>query len=96
MLVHLTGETEGDCRVVEVPIIMVPIVTFYLTERESSTETIVTKKISGILLDLVMFMFQLRLKLKVMMKQVWTRIHPEDEFHMFDSCLVAGYGGANR
>ena len=76
MLVHLTGETEGDCRVVEVPIIMVPIVTFYLTERESSTETIVTKKISGILLDLVMFMFQLRLKLKVMMKQVWTRMTP--------------------
>ena len=76
MLVHLTGETEGDCRVVEVPIIMVPITTFYLTERDSSTETIVTKKISEILLDLVMFMFQLRLKLKVMMKQVWTRMTP--------------------
>ena len=44
MLVHLTCETEGDCRVVEVPIIKVPKVTFYLTERDSSTETIVTKK----------------------------------------------------
>ena len=44
MLVHLTGETEGDCRVVEVPIIKVPKVTFYRTERDSSTETIVTKK----------------------------------------------------
>ena len=45
MLVHLTGETEGDCRVVEVPIIKVPEVNFYLTERDSSTETIVTKDI---------------------------------------------------
>ena len=86
MLVHLTGETEGDCRVVEVPIIMVPIVTFYLTERESSTETIVTKKISGILLDLVMFMFQLRLKLKVMMKQVWTRMTIANAFDE-DDCI---------
>ena len=42
MLVHLTGETEGDCRVVKVPI--VPRVTIYLTKRDSSTETIVTKK----------------------------------------------------
>ena len=76
MLVHLTVETEGDCRAVEVPIIKVPSVTFYLTERDSSTETIVTKKKSEILLDLVMFMFQRRLKLKVMMKQVWTRMTP--------------------
>ena len=43
MLVHLTGETGGDCRVVEVPVIKVPEVTFYLTERESSTKTIFTK-----------------------------------------------------
>ena len=48
MLVHLTGETEGDCRVVGVSIIKVLKVTFYLTERDSSTETIVTKKISDI------------------------------------------------
>ena len=32
MPVHFTGETEGDCRVVEVPIIKVPIVSFNLTE----------------------------------------------------------------
>ena len=44
MLVHLTVETEGDCRVVEVPIIKVPSVPFYLTELDSSTETIVTIK----------------------------------------------------
>ena len=43
MLVHLTGETEGDCRVVEVPIIKVHVVTFDLAERDSSTKTIVTK-----------------------------------------------------
>ena len=48
MLVHLTGETEGNCRVVEVPIIKVPKVTFYLKERDSLTETTVTKKISDI------------------------------------------------
>ena len=83
MLVHLsrydlTDETEGDCRVEGVPIIKVPLVTFYLTERDSSTETIVTKKTSEILLDLAMFVFQLRLKLMVMMKpeQVWTRMTP--------------------
>ena len=53
MLIHLTGETEGDCRVVEVPILKVPLVTLYLTQRNSSAETKVTKEISEILLDLV-------------------------------------------